>query len=532
MEPGFHNTTRWRAHEFLLVTILILTGIAGYIRPTFEYSTAQLADSWGRSFADAHLSFDYLRNVLFPNIGFLLLLYCCYCWINLYIMPRLMQLVPPAAVGSFKISIGLGRLMMEGPGGIALKKVLWGLLNTFLLTVLLGIGWGIAYTYTDAPAINSDMTGQLVVGLGLEHITGWVIGYIVYAFVREMVIRRMQQDLLANANLISVVNQVSGYLLLYFAAGGVLLNFNILDNQAFGIFYFVFLPPALLTALTNLYWVFPLKGDGKLWRRPVLRRLLISSFCWGIPFIFFGIPNPGAMIPIVLSLGFAQLLVTTPVSWLIYRQWKDKILQVRGLQTALGQSEADLQFLRSQINPHFLFNVLNTLYGTALQEEAARTAGGIQRLGDMMRFMLHENHLHSIPMSKEIEYLKNYIVLQQLRTESSESIAIETTIDEAFPEFMIAPMLLIPFVENGFKHGISLREPSWIKLRLNVEGNRVLFELRNSIHASKGADPEKERSGIGLKNVLKRLSLLYPNRHEFYMHQDEREFFVQLSIQP
>ena len=207
-------------------------------------------------------------------------------------------------------------------------------------------------------------------------------------------------------------------------------------------------------------------------------------------------------------------------------------MQVQGLQTALGQSEADLQFLRSQINPHFLFNVLNTLYGTALQERAGRTAEGVQKLGDMMRFMLHENHLSQIPMNKEIEYLKNYIALQELRTESAESIRIETHIDETFPDYPIAPMLLIPFVENGFKHGISLREPSWITLELHNEGNRILFEMRNSVHIRKGDDPEKTRSGIGLKNVLQRLKLLYPNRHEFFVHQDEKEFLVQLTIQP
>ncbi len=234
-----------------------------------------------------------------------------------------------------------------------------------------------------------------------------------------------------------------------------------------------------------------------------------------------------------MPLKTAQLLLTTPLIVADLPATEDKILQMRGLQTALGQSEADLQFLRSQINPHFLFNVLNTLYGTALQEDASRTAGGIQRLGDMMRFMLHENHhLNRIPMSKEIDYRKNYIALQELRTESTSEIVVDTIIDENFPEYMIAPMLLIPFVENGFKHGISLREPSWIKLRLHNEGDRILFELRNSIHARKGDDPEKERSGIGLKNVLHRLKLLYPNRHEFYMHQDEKEFFVQLSIQP
>ena len=93
-------------------------------------------------------------------------------------------------------------------------------------------------------------------------------------------------------------------------------------------------------------------------------------------------------------------------------------------------------------------------------------------------------------------------------------------------------MLLIPFVENSFKHGISLREPSWIRLQLHNEGNRIHFEIRNSVHLRAGEDPEKTRSGIGLKNVLHRLKLLYPNRHEFFVHQDDREFFVQLTIQP
>lgn len=135
-------------------------------------------------------------------------------------------------------------------------------------------------------------------------------------------------------------------------------------------------------------------------------------------------------------------------------------------------------------------------------------------------------------MSKEVEYLKNYIALQQLRTDLSPSIRIETQIDDVLPDAVIAPMLLIPFVENAFKHGISLREPSWVNIRLQGEGKKMLFEIRNSVHARQGSDPEKEKSGIGLKNVLHRLNLLYPARHGFYMNQDEREFFVQLMIEP
>ena len=119
-------------------------------------------------------------------------------------------------------------------------------------------------------------------------------------------------------------------------------------------------------------------------------------------------------------------------------------MQLRIVEKELVKSKADIQFLRSQINPHFLFNVLNTLYGTALQENAERTAEGIQRLGDMMRFMLHENNLDFIRMNKEVEYLRNYIALQKLRTQSSPDIIIEDNINEQNCNYQIAPMLLIP----------------------------------------------------------------------------------------
>ena len=524
MEQGLYHI-RWRSQEFLLVTILVLAAIAGFIRPVLEMSPERLADNYGLAFTNAHLEFDYYQNVLFPHLGFLALLYGCYCWTNLYVIPYFMRGLPPGKPGpGFRLAMSPGR-------------IIWCVLNIFLLTALLGIGWGISWSYLDYPTmINNHLTGAMVIGMGLQHVSGWAIGYVLYTAIREVAIRRMQQDQLKNAHWIAVVNQAGGFFLVYYALGTVLLNFNlVIDIKAMTDFYFIILPPAVLTVYANLYWVFPVKGEGNLWwgwRGRPRRLLLLSTACWPIPFLLYSIDNNQALVFFSIIFWAGQLAITTPVSWLIWRQRKDKLLQVKGLQTALGQSEADLQFLRSQINPHFLFNVLNTLYGTALQEGASRTAEGVQKLGDMMRFMLHENHLSQIPMSKEIEYLRNYIALQELRTESAESITIETVIDEPFPEYPIAPMLLIPFVENGFKHGISLREPSWIKLKLRSKGGRVLFEMRNSIHLRKGEDPEKMQSGIGLKNVLHRLKLLYPNRHEFYMHQDENEFFVQLFIQP
>jgi two-component system LytT family sensor kinase len=520
MESAFRNTTRWRTHEFVLVTLLILLAIAGNFWPIFEHPAIELNDSWGHDFKEVNRPFDYYSNVLLPHLWTLLLLYVGYLWLNFYIVPKLAR-----------VDVSQG-IVTEGAHGKALRGAVWGLVNVVVLIVLLGVGFAWAYNYMNAQFGVGGITNAMMVGFGIRHVTDLVIGFIIYALIRERAIRRMQQNVLLHASQISIVNQVSGFLLAYFAIGSAMMNFEVIEDHGFSVFYFLLLPQALLSAVTNLYWVFPLKGEGKFWRWPIIRRLLISTFCWGVPFIWYGIPETHDITPVIMSLWAVNMLVTTPVSWLVFRQWKDKILQMKGLATALGQSEADLQSLKTQINPHFLFNALNTLYGTALQEDAGRTAEGVQRLGDMMRFMLHENHLERIPMSKEIDYLKNYIALQELRTQASDTIHIETVIDEACPDFSIAPMLLIPFVENAFKHGISLREPSWIRLRLHCEGKSIQYEVRNSIHARREGDPEKGKSGIGLKNVLHRLKLLYPERHEFYMHQDEKEFFVQLTIQP
>ncbi len=117
----------------------------------------------------------------------------------------------------------------------------------------------------------------MMVGRGLRMVTGWVIGFLIYAFIREKTIQRMQSDVLGEASLISVVNQVSGFFLVYFAVGSALTNFEVIDVQGFYDFYFFLLPQALLAGVTNLYWVFPLKGEGKFWRWPIIRRLLITS---------------------------------------------------------------------------------------------------------------------------------------------------------------------------------------------------------------------------------------------------------------
>jgi len=229
--------------------------------------------------------------------------------------------------------------------------------------------------------------------------------------------------------------------------------------------------------------------------------------------------------------GIGNFIFTAPALWLIYRwQLKGKE-QIYALQNELGRSTANLDFLRSQINPHFLFNALNTIYGLAIHEKAERTAASVEKLGDMMRFMLLENMQEKISLKRELEYLDNYINLQRLRTDGNSQLTITVDIPRDIdPGLKIMPMLLIPFVENAFKHGISLREQSYIKISLELKGLNLYFDVINSRHQKVDNDPERNSNGIGLSNVRLRLQHMYPNKHELMTRQTVHDFFAHLRI--
>ena len=147
-----------------------------------------------------------------------------------------------------------------------------------------------------------------------------------------------------------------------------------------------------------------------------------------------------------------------------------------------------------------------------------------------MRFMLQENTQEQIPLAREVEYLNNYIALQRLRTDPHPSIEIKTEIPDDVSLARIAPMLLIPFVENAFKHGISLRHPSYIRIAMELRNETLNFDVHNSRHTRAEKDPEQHSGGIGLNNVRQRLELLYPGNHELIVRETGREFFIHLTI--
>jgi hypothetical protein len=226
-----------------------------------------------------------------------------------------------------------------------------------------------------------------------------------------------------------------------------------------------------------------------------------------------------------------QIIITIPFSYLVYRKNAATKTEYTNLKKKAGHSEANLDLLKSQINPHFLFNVLNSLYGTAIQEKADRTAEGVQKLGDMMRFMLHENVKEHIELERELEYVTNYIDLQKLRIAPSANFELNVCVEPYEGNKKIAPMMLIPFIENAFKHGVSQREFSYITVLLKSDKRRLTLHVENSVHQKNFTDTEQNKSGIGLNNVKQRLDLFYPKNHSLKIENESTHFAVDLELE-
>ena len=527
---------KWRQHEMILATAITAIIIISDIWNTFHLSDENIYSQYAKVFAETRVPLNIYRNVLFSNIAVVLAPYIVYIALNLFAIPRL--LFPKRSeAGTKTFAFSFSKMNLQGITKNVLKKYIWLFIQLVLIIFVLGCVFDVATYYRHEwqfhyPGFSiffnpGNPNSQLSLSAGFFAAVTIIVVYGLYLLLREFIIHQIITSKQRAYNTL-ICNKVTGFILQFVCAIIFLKAFNLIYNQ--GIVAFCLYIPALFAMyISNVYWLFPMKGDSPFFSKKIIVRLLFTSFVYGMPLSVF----LHAEWPVAFLFSWAeQLFIVTPLTWWYYKTYEDKILQLRVVEKELVRSKTDLQFLRSQINPHFLFNTLNTLYGTALQENAVRTAEGIQMLGDMMRFMLHENNLAFIAMHKEIEYLKNYIVLQKLRTQSSPDIIIEDNINEQNCNHTIAPMLLIPLVENAFKHGISLKERSWIKINLECTPTHIVFEVHNSMHEKNISDPEKEKSGIGFRNVMERLKLIYPGKFQASVNGDGKEFFVKLSIQP
>jgi LytS/YehU family sensor histidine kinase len=196
----------------------------------------------------------------------------------------------------------------------------------------------------------------------------------------------------------------------------------------------------------------------------------------------------------------------------------------------LRNKEAELNQLRSQVNPHFLFNSLNTLYAFALKENNPKTAEYIAKLANLMRYLVDDMEKEKIPVQREISYIGDYINLQSIRSSVEHKIDINIAIDED-RNILIAPMLMIPFVENAFKHGINPSGVSELKVTFQVKDERFQFVIENSVDKNFVAFNKEKGFGIGIPNVRQRLEYIYPGRHTLSIAETGDRFIVILTIE-
>lgn len=227
---------------------------------------------------------------------------------------------------------------------------------------------------------------------------------------------------------------------------------------------------------------------------------------------------------------FLSLFIIGAVSTLakIASDWLKSQRKMRELKTETMQSE--LKFLRSQVNPHFLFNTLNSLYALTLKK-SDKAPEIVIKLSEIMRYMLYECNERIVPLSKEIKYMQSYIELEKLRHGKEADIYFEC--EGEVENQHIAPLLFIPFFENSFKHGISnqLKE-GFVHIDMKVEKEKVILDVVNSKAMTKeGNENNKDIiGGIGLENVKRRLHLLYPDQHTLEIKDKGEQYQVHLEI--
>jgi two-component system, LytTR family, sensor kinase len=235
--------------------------------------------------------------------------------------------------------------------------------------------------------------------------------------------------------------------------------------------------------------------------------------------------GPLKNIPIYNFLMTAFLISGFGLGLRVYRQINRD--DRRRKETEKEHLNSELSFLKNQINPHFFFNTLNNIY-SLVENNVEDAQKAILHLSKLMRYLLYETVKGNKPISQEIEFMKNFIEIMKLRLSSK--VALIIVFPEEYPDVSIPPLLFLPFIENAFKHGISYRKPSFIKIMMKVTEQEIQFECTNSLGGG-GEELFRSGPGIGLDNVKKRLALLYPDTHHLEMHFSEVAYDVVLTIQ-
>ncbi len=190
--------------------------------------------------------------------------------------------------------------------------------------------------------------------------------------------------------------------------------------------------------------------------------------------------------------------------------------------------KADVDLLRSQINPHFFFNALNNIYAITQRNQDEDAGEAIMKLSGLMRYMIYDSNVAEISLARELEYIEDYLEVARLKFARDEKVDISLEKSGDFRSCKIAPLLLIAFVENAFKHGLGSQGEGYIHLNVQLNGNELHFQIENPILEKE--ESWRKHPGIGLDNVRKRLELLYPRRHQLDLSDRGGKFRAELFI--
>ncbi len=221
---------------------------------------------------------------------------------------------------------------------------------------------------------------------------------------------------------------------------------------------------------------------------------------------------------LVIITGTYAFLIRLAISWYETQKLKSELL--------LQNQASELALLRSQVNPHFLFNTLNNIYSLVYKKSDDAPAA-VMKMSAIMRYMLYDATADKVLLEKEVEYLKSFIELQQLRIRQKDFVSL--TIQGKIEDRTIVPMLLIPFVENAFKHGNKTISSPGIIINLTVEPDHILFRISNYLRKYSD-NPRDNGKGTGLNNVRRRLDLLFPGKYILDIWEDQNMYHVKLIL--
>lgn len=257
-------------------------------------------------------------------------------------------------------------------------------------------------------------------------------------------------------------------------------------------------------------------------------RTFTSNFVFALNAEKFYHKDHGIYYFVHILFGELMFILATTFFFILEEWIRLQSITIKLKEIENDKTQSELQALKAQINPHFLFNTLNNIYSHSL-EKSPKTPEMILKLSSLMSYILYECHEGEVPVSNEIEFVNNYLALEKLRFE--DQIDIHLSVSENYTGKKIAPLLFIPFIENAFKHGSSNgKNKKYVEVNIEIERDFIFFNVKNSTDKERAIQQNPKESGIGIENVKKRLALLYPGTSSLAIIDGDDCFEVNLKI--